>query len=153
MRAIESQGLAARILERCVPDGDCLIWQGATNSRGYGCVSGGRKGNTLLAHRVVFTEEVGPIEDGMTVDHMCTNKLCMNVFHMQLVTASENSKLKNERQTHCKNGHALSGENLRLNKKKTGYVHRVCRTCQAEAMRQHRANQRETRLAPKDVAA
>lgn len=153
MRAIESTGIAARILERCVPDGDCLIWQGAVNSRGYGSVGGGRRGYTLLAHRVVFTEEVGPIEDGMTVDHMCANKLCMNVFHLQLVTAGENARLKNERQTHCKNGHALSGDNLRLNKKKTGYVHRVCRTCQAEAMRQHRAKQKAASRASEAVAA
>lgn len=153
MRAIESQGLAARILERCVPDGDCLIWQGATNSRGYGCVSGGRKGNTLLAHRVVFTEEVGPIDDGMTIDHLCCQPLCQNVFHMELVTFGENSKRQHERKTECKYGHPLSGDNLRLNTKKDGYTHRVCRTCQREAMRRHYAKQREARLAAKAVAA
>lgn len=152
MRAIDSTGIAARILDRCTPDGDCLIWPGATNSSGYGCVGGGKRGYTLLAHRVVFTEEVGPIEDGMTVDHLCNNKLCMNVFHMELVTVSENSLRQKQRQTHCKYGHPLSGDNLRLNKKKTGYVHRVCRACQRDAMRKHYAKQREERLAAKAVA-
>ena len=74
------------ILARCIREDDCMIWQGAKNSSGYGSVGAGVKGKTLLAHRVVFTEMVGPIEDGLTVDHLCMRKLCMNIWHMKLVT-------------------------------------------------------------------
>lgn len=120
--------LPERMQSKVVIDGDCWTWTGARNGKGYGSVSNGKNGS-LLAHRLVFTELVGPIEDGLTVDHLCANKLCLNVFHMELVTRGENSRRKNERQTHCKSGHPLSGDNLRLTPRKTGRVHRVCREC------------------------
>ena len=122
---------AEAILDRCVLDDECLIWLGAQNSKGYGSVYAG-KGKTLLAHRVVFAEMVGPIEDGMTVDHLCRNKLCMNIWHMELVTRAENSRRKIEAQTHCKRGHLLSGDNVRLYTRASGQTSRVCRACKYE---------------------
>ena len=120
---------AEAILARCVREDDCMIWQGATNSSGYGSVAAGVKGKTLLAHRVVFTEMVGPIEDGLTVDHLCMRKLCMNYWHMELVTRAENSRRAIAAKTHCKRGHALSGENVRLYTRANGQTSRVCRSC------------------------
>lgn len=120
---------ADRILARTVREGDCHVWQGAVQSSGYGSVASGVKGKTVLAHRAIFLELVGPIEDGLTVDHLCQNKLCMNVFHMEIVTRSENARRKIAWQTHCKRGHELSGDNLRLQTRKTGRTHRVCRAC------------------------
>lgn len=115
------------ILARCAREDDCMIWQGAKNSRGYGSVGIG--GKTFLAHRVVFTEMVGPIEDGLTVDHLCMNRLCQNIWHMELVTRAENSRRKIEAQTHCKKGHPLSGDNVRLYTRPSGQTSRVCRSC------------------------
>lgn len=120
---------AEKILARTVREGDCLIWQGARNSRGYGSVTGGSKGFTLLAHRAVYMDLIGPIEGDLTIDHLCMEKLCLNVQHMEVVTRSENSRRKISAQTHCKNGHPLSGENARLTTRSTGNVHRVCRAC------------------------
>lgn len=132
---------ADQILARTVREGDCQIWQGATNNKGYGSVR--HLGVTHLAHRVIFTEMVGPIEEGMTVDHLCCNKRCMNVFHMELVTRAENSRRKNERQTHCIAGHPLSGSNLRTSLKSDGHVHRVCNTCQRGYAAAYRARVKE----------
>lgn len=127
----------ARILERCVPINDCLIWTGATNSKGYGSVSAGVKGKTALAHRVVFTEMVGPIENGLTVDHICRNKLCQNYAHMEIVTRGENSRRGIAAQTECRLGHPLSGENLRVITRSNGYSYRVCVTCSRRHRREY----------------
>ena len=121
---------AVEILARTVREGDCQIWQGAVQSSGYGSVAGGRKGLTLLAHRVVFTELVGPIPEGMTVDHLCMRKTCMNYFHMELVTRAENVRRKHRTQTHCKWNHPLSGDNVRLYTRPSGLTYRICLTCQ-----------------------
>lgn len=68
----------------------CLVFQGATNSKGYGQIG------TMLAHRFVWEEQHGPIPDGLTIDHVkargCTDKRCLNTAHMQVVTRSENSR-------------------------------------------------------------
>jgi len=133
---------ADQILARTVREGDCQIWQGAVQSSGYGSVGVGNH-KTQLAHRVIFTEMVGPIEEGLTVDHLCCNKRCMNVFHIELVTRAENSRRKNERQTHCIAGHPLSGSNLRTSLKRDGHVHRVCNTCQRGYAAAYRARVKE----------
>ena len=128
---------ADQILARTVREGDCQTWQGATNNKGYGSVR--HNGATHLAHRFIFTEMVGPIEGGMTVDHLCANKLCQNVFHMELVTRSENARRKNERQTRCLNGHELAGDNLRTSMKRDGHERRVCMTCHRQHTAAYRA--------------
>lgn len=133
---------AERILARTVREGDCQIWQGAVQNKGYGSVRY-NDGKSRLAHRVVFTELVGPIEEGLTVDHLCCNKLCQNIFHMELVTRAENSRRKNERQTHCIAGHPLSGSNLRTSLKSDGHVRRVCNICQRGYAAAYRARLKE----------
>lgn len=107
--------------------GPCILWEGATQSKGYGSETDHR-GGTRLVHRRVWEEACGPIPDGMTIDHLCTQKTCINPDHMEVVTRAENSRRKNERQTHCKRGHALSGDNVRLTPR-GDRVHRVCREC------------------------
>lgn len=68
----------------------CLVWTGATNSKGYGLI--GR----MLAHRHVWEEQHGPIPGRLTIDHVrargCTDKRCLNTAHMELVTRAENSR-------------------------------------------------------------
>lgn len=73
------------------PISDCWNWTGARNSRGYGCVTDGT-GRSMLAHRRSYTELVGPIPEGLTIDHLCRNILCQNPSHMEPVTRSENSR-------------------------------------------------------------
>lgn len=90
----------------------------------------------MLVHRREWEAVNGPIPDGMTIDHLCRVKLCINVGHMEVVTRSENSKRAIRAMTHCKRGHELSGENLRLTSRKTGRVHRVCRQCASDYNRE-----------------
>lgn len=64
----------------------CLVFQGSLNSRGYGLI--GRN----LAHRHVWEAEHGPIPDGLTIDHRCQEKRCLNTAHMEVVTRAENTR-------------------------------------------------------------
>lgn len=78
--------IAKRIVES---PGGCWIFTGAKQSRGYGSVGIGNK-RTALAHRVAYEALVGPVPEGMTIDHLCEVKACVNPAHLEVVTAAEN---------------------------------------------------------------
>ena len=118
---------------------ECWEWQGCVNSKGYGCTAGGRKGYNVLTHRKAYQTLVGAIPAGLTIDHLCMNKVCVNTDHMEVVTRAENSRRKNAAQTHCKHGHPLSGENLYLKHRRSGRVDRVCLTCHRKWQREMKA--------------
>jgi hypothetical protein len=79
-----------RVLKRIEKRGDCHVWTGARNNKGYGSISLS-KHKTALVHRFIYEQTVGAIPDGLTIDHLCRNKLCVNVEHLEVVTRSENS--------------------------------------------------------------
>lgn len=69
--------------------GDCLIWSGAVDVKGYGQL---RINNKIVpAHRYAWVREHGEVEGNLYVDHInhC-NTLCVNVKHLRLSTNSEN---------------------------------------------------------------
>ena len=112
-----------------LPDSSaCILWPGAVNSKGYGCVTDGT-GASALAHRVAYEMHVGPIPEGLTIDHLCRQKRCTNVAHMEVVTRGENVRRQLLAQTRCKRGHELVGENVRLQTRPNGHTYRVCREC------------------------
>lgn len=106
----------------------CWEWTGARNSRGYGSTTNGA-GGSMLAHRRSYELLKGEIPDGLTIDHLCFNKPCVNPDHMEPVTFAENTRRALAQQTHCKRGHLLAGDNLHIQVRATGNKHRVCREC------------------------
>lgn len=114
---------AARFWRKVVKTSTCWVWTAATNSTGYGCV--GIEGRRYLAHRVAYQALVGPIPEGLTIDHLCFNKLCVNPEHLEPVTAAENNRRAAARITRCLRGHELAGDNLIV----TSRGSRNCRTC------------------------
>lgn len=82
--------MPARVAARLEQHGDCLLWTGGRNGKGYGSMKVAPH-KTALVHRVVYEAMVGPIPEDMTIDHTCLNKLCQSVSHMEVVTRSENS--------------------------------------------------------------
>jgi hypothetical protein len=123
--------MVAPVLERyTVTESGCWLWDGATTSKGYGRFRVNRK--YILAHRYffeVFTSTRVP--PGMHLDHLCRRKSCVNPDHLEIVTPRENNLRSNSpsainaRRTECKNGHALSGDNLLISPKGD----RRCRAC------------------------
>lgn len=111
----------------------CWPWGGYLHPKGYGQF-GGR-----WAHRVAYELKVGTIHAGLVIDHLCRNRRCINPFHLEPVTVRENTLRGNgktaeqARQSHCKNGHPLSGDNL--SQSRGGRRERRCKQCHRERMR------------------
>ena len=68
----------------------CWEWFGTVSPGGYGTlqVNGRRK----QAHRFMYEREIGPIPDGLHLDHLCRNTLCVNPAHLEPVTPQENTR-------------------------------------------------------------
>jgi hypothetical protein len=74
---------------------DCWLWTASTTNAGYGQFGLVRPGERLmmtLAHRLAYTLSVGPIPDGLVIDHLCENKLCVNPAHLEPVTQTVNAR-------------------------------------------------------------
>ena len=113
-----------------LPYGRCWLWAGASTN-GYGVASvGGRrpKGRQVRIHRAAYEALVGPIPDGMHVDHLCRVRNCYNPAHLEAVTQAENNQRSNalrtyERKTHCAAGHPFPDVPL------ASGIQQKCREC------------------------
>lgn len=65
----------------------CWVWRGGTVN-GYGRTS--VAGKAVAVHRAAYEVLVGPIPEGLTLDHLCRNRACYNPAHLEPVTLSEN---------------------------------------------------------------
>jgi hypothetical protein len=70
------------------PETGCWVWYGALNVMGYSCFA--IEQNSQLGHRLSYMRHVGPIPNGLTIDHVCRNKRCVNPTHLEVVTRREN---------------------------------------------------------------
>lgn len=80
-----------RLLKHVIKTDSCWIWTGATRGKGYGMMSLGSK-NSISAHRFSYELFVGSIPEGMQIDHLCMNKLCVNPKHLEPVDNKENQR-------------------------------------------------------------
>lgn len=134
-----SHALPDPIRKKLAINTDCWLWTGAVNSKGYPSTGNGR-GSSMLAHRAAYEALRGPIPDGMTIDHLCRVKLCLNPDHLEVVTRAENSRRGNfDIDTHCPRGHELTPENVYERIKPHGQLRRECRMCRREKAAQRAA--------------
>lgn len=105
----------------------CWVWTGKLDRRnGYPIVWRGKRPSQ--AHRVVYDLELGPIAEGLELDHLCRNHACVAPHHLEPVTRNENElrkswRYRSKRKT-CKAGHDLA-----INGVVTEFGGRVCREC------------------------
>lgn len=66
----------------------CWVSGHNRNSKGYARVN--TAGRSTPAHRVAYEHFIGPIPDGLTLDHLCRNRACINPAHLEPVTSLEN---------------------------------------------------------------
>lgn len=71
------------------PNTGCLLWTGASQTKGYGMVCIGTD-DLWLTHRLAWTLANGPIPKGLCVLHKCDTRSCINIDHLFLGTISEN---------------------------------------------------------------
>lgn len=125
---------------------ECWLWKPLGSLNGYGQFTGG--GKTRLAHRVAYELSKEPIPKGLTIDHLCRVRNCVNPAHLEVVTRAENLRRAKSwengasfqrSKTHCSNGHPYSGENLRICKNGK----RACRTCARAYSAKSRAQNRQ----------
>jgi hypothetical protein len=127
---LRRRGRVLSFVERPADD-ECWVWPGARNRLGYGAAK--HEGKSYRAHRLVYQLRVGPIPDGLVLDHLCRNRACVNPAHLEPVTNAENLRRAVERRTHCKQGHEFTPENTYH-----GKDGRSCRICGREWMRNRR---------------
>jgi len=127
----------------------CWLWTAGRDGNGYGvAILGSRTDGTyrhVKAHRHSYELLVGPIPEGLHIDHLCRVRHCVNPAHLEPVTQRENI-LRGEsvsaraaRQTHCKNLHALVPENLIKRANRNG---RECKICHRDRMRKRNQSHR-----------
>lgn len=108
----------------------CWNWTGS-KKKGYGSIY--VKPKEFLTHRLSYMILVSGIPDGMTIDHLCRNRACLNPKHLEMVTLKENILRGNgvasinARKTHCKRGHKFSEDNILIQKSTGGRICRVCK--------------------------
>lgn len=128
-------------------DDGCVVFTGYRDPAGYGRINVG--GEAKHAHRLAYELFVGPIPEGLTIDHLCRNRACVNTLHLEIVTLAEN-KARGEsmpaqyaRRDRCSRGHLYTSENTRVTRQ--GY--RQCRNCARERARERYATHSQIILA------
>jgi hypothetical protein len=127
--------------------GICWEWTAAKSKAGYGVI-GLFHQKVGLAHRVAWELLVGPIPEGLELDHLCRNRSCVNPDHLEPVSHLTNARRGVRRfmpyelaaikaaRTECPRGHEFSTENTYTTKKGA----RVCRTCARNYQRKRRSS-------------
>lgn len=131
---ISNDALLGRVMP--ITESGCWIWMGEiAKSHGYGIVNGpiGNGKRRDYAHRIFHERFKGPIPEGLTIDHLCRVRCCVNPDHLDAVPIGinvlrgESNAAKHAKKTHCIHGHPLTSDNLVPISTRPRY--RMCRHC------------------------
>ena len=119
----------------------CWHWTASTWKDGYGRFWSTDEGRVVRAHRFAYELANGPIPDGLVIDHLCRNRLCVRADHLEAVTSLENRRRGtnptaiNRLRTECVKGHPFTEDNIRIHPTNGG---RNCRACDSVRNRERR---------------
>lgn len=119
-------------------DMDCWPWLGRQNHKGYGVAM--LNGRRMTAHRVGWLRSGRTIPEGFVMDHLCGNRLCINLAHLEPVTNRENLMrgdtlpARELAKSVCPRGHDLDGT-----RRSHGASIRYCLTCERERWHRRQA--------------
>lgn len=120
--------LGAPFHERHMPEPNtgCWLWLGPSKGYGYG------GHGSDYAHRVSYRLFKGPIPDGLTIDHLCSQRSCVNPAHLEAVPM----------RTNLLRGNGAAGRNARKDACPLGHPYdrvwdgtRRCSICRARVKR------------------
>ena len=98
------RALPDRILERLDVDQDgCWLWTRSTKEGRYG--QAWWKDRMVRVHKITYQVLIGPIGDGLELDHLCCNTMCANPYHLEQVTHAENMRRYGDNLETCRKGH------------------------------------------------
>jgi len=134
----QTRPAADRFWGKVDASGDCWTWTASQAGGGYGWFASA-KGRSTPAHRWSYEHLVGPVPDGLDLDHLCRNRLCVNPDHLEPVTRAENMRRapwdvgkQKAAKTHCPRRHPYAGDNLLID----SAGRRRCRRCRAVTQQQ-----------------
>lgn len=129
--------LEQRLFSRVVKGDWCWNWTGAKDPLGYGRI--GNDNKVFQTHRISYELLVGPIPEGLVLDHLCRNPSCVRPDHLEAVTIGENLKRgvggRPSRKKECIRGHSFDEVNTFVRPDGT----HSCRSCMAIHQRNYRA--------------
>jgi hypothetical protein len=85
----KKQPLESRFWKKVQKGTDCWNWLAHTNNKGYGTF--GLNRTMVLAHRLSYELENGPIPKEMCVLHKCDNPRCVKPSHLWLGSKEANN--------------------------------------------------------------
>lgn len=122
--------LSSRLWARVEKTDTCWLWTGYVTIDGYGRIKSvydrDNPHRSEAVHRVAYELLVGPIPEGLELDHLCQVRNCVRPDHLEPVTREENARRGGERQTHCASGHEYTAENTHIRPSDGA---RICRAC------------------------
>ena len=144
------------------PNG-CWISRYSVASHGYAQIgwsvtgrrdANGRKIQMVLAHRAAWVAVNGQVPLGMTIDHLCKERRCVNPAHLRRLPNYENARRVNGEDWpmgFCKRGHPNS--ELREYPSHGGFS-KECRICRNARIRRNNFTTRHPHAPiPDDIAA
>lgn len=145
-RSRRNQPLAVRFESKVIrTEGGCWEWAGSHSPQGYAFMYV-RPGVRTNAHRVAYELLVGPIPEGLDLDHLCRNRGCVNPAHLEPVTGGENNRrgisvaAVNATKERCPKGHPYD-----VTRTVRGRPARFCSTCERDRTARRAAERQRLR--------
>lgn len=91
----EIEKLKMKLALKTERQGDCEVWTGMKNQKGYGLIE--VKGKRFRVHRLTWEIEEGPIPEGLGVLHTCDNPPCRKLGHLFLGDSRANNRDRDEK--------------------------------------------------------